>query len=130
MLRGEAIREFDVIANRVGSTNNTHIKQIKEGLLGCFFPLNALNKKKRAMRRAMRKAQDLQFKIFASRLTEVNNCLPLLPGLSVAKKMDPEELNEVLLHAVPNSWAQQSHIQGWDFEERSYKETCDMLERM
>ena len=82
------------------------------------------------MRRAMRKAQDLQFKIFASRLTEVNNCLPLLPGLSVAKKMDPEELNEVLLHAVPNSWAQQSHIQGWDFEERSYKETCDMFERM
>ena len=42
--------------------------------------------------------------------------------------MNPEELNKILLHAVPNSWAQQSYIQEWDFEERSYKETCDMFE--
>ena len=44
--------------------------------------------------------------------------------------MEPEELNKILLHAVINSWARQSYIQGWDFEGRSYKETCDMFERM
>ena len=38
MLRGEALREFVVIAGQVVSTNNTHLKKIKEGLLSYFFP--------------------------------------------------------------------------------------------
>ena len=37
------------------------------------FPLNVINKQKRAMRRAMRKPRYLQFKIFAAQLTELNN---------------------------------------------------------
>ena len=53
-------------------------------------PLNAINKQKRAMRRAMRKPRDLQFKRFAARLTELNNYFPLLLGSRAAKKMDPE----------------------------------------
>ena len=44
--------------------------------------------------------------------------------------MDSEELNDILLHAIPNSWAKQAYIQGWGFEERSYKETCNIFERM
>ena len=55
MLRREDLREFDVIASKVGSTTNGHLKHIKEGLLSYFFPINPLNKKKRAMGRAMRK---------------------------------------------------------------------------
>ena len=90
MLYGEPLREFDVIANQVGSTINAHLKQIKEGLLGYLFPLNMINKQKRATRRATSKPRDLQFKRFAARLAKLNNYLPLLPGLSVAEKMDPE----------------------------------------
>ena len=37
MLRGEALREFDVITGQVGSTNNTHLKT-KECLFSSFFP--------------------------------------------------------------------------------------------
>ena len=44
--------------------------------------------------------------------------------------MDPEYLNQILLHAVPNSWVKQAYIQGWYFGGRSYKETCEMFERM
>ena len=44
--------------------------------------------------------------------------------------MYPEELNNIILHAVPNSWAKKAYIQGWYFERRSYKETCDMFKRM
>ena len=33
MLRREALREFDVIVGQVVSTDNTHLKQIKNGLL-------------------------------------------------------------------------------------------------
>ena len=44
--------------------------------------------------------------------------------------MDPKDLNKIILHAVQKYWTRQAYIQGWDFEGRSYKETCDMFERM
>ena len=114
----------------MGNTTNGHLKLIKEGLLSYLPPLNALKKQKSAMRRAMRKPRDLLFKIFAARLIELNNYLPISPGSSAAKNMDSEELNKILLHVVPYLWAKQSYIQVWDFEGRSYKETCKMFERM
>ena len=44
--------------------------------------------------------------------------------------MGPEELNDILIHAVPNAWARQSYLKGWDFEGIAYKDTCFMFERM
>ena len=82
------------------------------------------------MRCAMHKPQGQPFKIFAARITELNNYLPIFPGPSAIKKMIPEELNEILLHVVPNVWAKQAYLQGWDLEGSSYKDTCDMFERM
>ena len=63
-----ALREFYVIAGQVGSTNNTHLKKIKEGLLSYFFPLNAPNKYNSAMRHDISKSQDLQLKILAAQI--------------------------------------------------------------
>ena len=101
MLGGEALREFDVLEIQVGSTTNGHLKSIKESLIGYFFPINGINKQKRAMRREMRKPQDILFKIFAAQLTELNNNPPLFPISSAANKMGPEELKNILLCAVP-----------------------------
>ena len=41
-----------------------------------------------------------------------------------------EDINEILLHAVPNAWANKSYIQRWEFEMKTSRETCAMLERM
>ena len=82
------------------------------------------------MRRAIRKPQITTFKRFAERLTEMNNFLPLFPGSESSKKMEMEDLNDILLHAVPTGWAKQSYLQGWYFELNTYRETCAMLERM
>ena len=54
MLHGESLREIDIIASQFGSTTNGYLNLIKEGLLNYFPTINALNKHKRAMRRAMR----------------------------------------------------------------------------
>ena len=78
----------------------------------------------------MRKPRYILFKRFSARLSELNNYFPLFPISSTAKKMDPEELNDILLQNVSNSWAGQSYIQEWYFKGRSYKETCNMFERM
>ena len=65
------------------------------------------------MSRAMRKHRYLQLKIFAAQLMELKKYISLLPGSSNAKKIDPEDLNEIVLHSVPKSWARQAYLQGW-----------------
>ena len=60
----------------------------------------------------------------------MNNYLPIFPGSSAPKKITPEELNNIFLHTVPNVWAKQGYLKGWDFQEKTYKETCNIFERM
>ena len=78
----------------------------------------------------MRKPRDIQLNRFASRLTELNKYLTIFPGTNNTKNMVPEELNEILLQSTLSSWARQAYIQGWDFEEITYKDTCNIVERM
>ena len=69
MFHGGDLIEYGVLASQFGSTTNGHLKLTKDGLIGYFPPLNALNKQKRAMRYAMRKPRDILFKIFSARPT-------------------------------------------------------------
>ena len=41
-----------------------------------------------------------------------------------------EDINNILFLTVPPKNSKQSYLQGWDFELKTYKETCVMLERM
>ena len=54
-------------------------------------------------------------------LTEIKNFLPLFPGLDAPNKMEMEDLNENILHTVPNGWAKQSCLQVWYFELKTYR---------
>ena len=87
MLRGGKLQEFDELASNNNGTTNTHLKQIQEDLLGYFFPINALSKQNRAIHRGMSKPRALPMKIFAARLTELNNYFPLFPGSDNSRKM-------------------------------------------
>ena len=82
------------------------------------------------MRRPMRKPRDLLFKRFTERKIELDNYLPLFPGSRTSKKIPPKELNNILLHTVPNGWTKQAYLQGWDFKGKTYKETCETVKRM
>ena len=110
--------------------NAAHLKFIQEGLLDYFFPINTLSEQKRAMWRVMHKPWDHPFNCFAARLTELNDYLPLFPGSSSVNKIPLEDLNDILLHAVPKGWAKQAYIQGWNFEMKSYKATWKLFKRM
>ena len=127
MLHGQELSEFDKIQSQYGGAASNHLKLIQEGLLEYLFSINALSKKKLAMRRTMRKPRSMSFKHFAARLTEINNFLTLFPGSDASKKMEMEELNKILLHVVPNGWAKQSYLQGWYFGLNTYGETCEMF---
>ena len=66
----------------------------------------------------MRKPRSMTFKSFVVSLTEINNFLSLFLGLDASNKMEMEDLNENILHTVPNGWAKQSYLQGWDLSWR------------
>ena len=78
----------------------------------------------------MLKPQSMTFKSSDATWMEMNNFFPLFPGLDVTKKMTHEDLNDILLYAVPNEWEKQSYLKGWYFEMKNYKETCAMYKRM
>ena len=82
------------------------------------------------MRRTMHKPRDIPFKRFVAQLIELNIYLPLFPGSRSAKKIPPEDLNKILLHAVPKGWAKQAYLQGLDFEMKRYKAMYEIFERM
>ena len=69
MLHGQALGEFEEIVIQNNGSNNNHLNLIMEGLLGYLFPINAFSNQKCAVRYAMRKPQNMTFKIFAARLT-------------------------------------------------------------
>ena len=102
LLRGEALGEFDILASQKNGMTNTHYNYIKGGLLEYFTPYNTLTNKKRAMCRYLKKPRILTMKRLATRLTELNNCLPFFPCSDASKKMEEQELNEILLHTVLN----------------------------
>ena len=121
MLRGEALREFDKLANHNAGTNNTHLKFIQETLLKYFPLMNALFKQKRAMQKAMRKPQDLPFKPLTACFTQLNNYPPLFLESKSNKRIPPDNLNNILLHAVPNSWGKQDIYRAGTLKWRSKK---------
>ena len=82
------------------------------------------------MRLAMRKPQDTPFNLSVTCLTELNNYPPILLGYSTTKKMPPEDINEILLHSVPNGWEKQAYIQGCNFDITIYKAKCELFKRM
>ena len=127
MLNVGALIEFYELASQNNGTLNAHLKHITEGLLGRFFLINALSNQKCATRRGMRKPQIISFERLSAWLIETNKYLLLIPGLIEDNKISSEELNKILLYAVPNEWLKQSYQQGWNFEWKTHKETCKMF---
>ena len=77
--------------SRLSWEHNQREFQLNQGGFTLVLPpINALNNEKRTMRQSMQKPWDILIKRFAAWLTELNNYLPLLPGSSSNKKMDPE----------------------------------------
>ena len=100
MLYRQSQRDFYELTSQNNGTTNGQLEYITECLIGCFFPINALFNQNCAMRSAMHKAQIVTFNIFAARLTEMNNFIPISPVSDASKNMPSEDLNKILLHAV------------------------------
>ena len=121
----------DVICDScILDTNPITVETIILQLVSYFFPVNFLSKQKRAMRRGMRKPRSLKVGRYAVRLIELNEYLDFFPAGTLYEKIRLNELNEILVNSMPNSWSKQAHVQGFDCEYITFNKSVNMFERM
>ena len=76
-------------------------------------------------------AQSQKIKYFRLGLTvwRITSPPPLLPVEDNPKKMEPEEMKNII-HAVPNVYTNQYYVQDFDFKCNNYRNAVDIFERM
>ena len=114
LLRGEGLRVFNAAAAQRGDETVEHFKLVSDDLKKHFFPLKALMKQKRHMRRFLRKPRELTSKEHQAALLTLNGCLEKFPGADENSKLPNEELLEILEFGIPAAWSKEMTRQGFD----------------
>ena len=86
LVRVKALRRLETFSSEVGSTNSEHLKSIILGSGIYFFPVNALSKQKRAMRRGMSKSCILNVRCYTACMIDINEYLAVFPGAKASEK--------------------------------------------
>ena len=47
-------------------------------------------------------------------MIDINKYLSVFPGSKESNKIWETELNEILLHRMPNRWSRQTYVKGFD----------------
>ena len=85
------------------------------GLGTYFFPVDALSKQKRVMRRETSKPRGLKVRRYTDSLIDINEYLAVLHGEKVGEMFFMTELNQMFLNSMPNICSKQAHVQGFYF---------------
>ena len=78
----------------------------------------------------MKEPRALTVRQYTVRLVDVNEYLESLPGATLNDNIGKTQLNEILLHSMPNSWSIQAYVKGFYCESINFKKDVNMLERM
>ena len=78
--------------------------------------MDALSKKKHAMRRGIRKPLKLNVRRYAARLIDLNEYLAAFPVARASDNIGETDLNEILLNSMPNGWSNQAYVQGFYYK--------------
>ena len=95
-------------------------------------PYKTLPRVKRWMRRKCRKSQDMTIRKFYNHFSRINDEeLPNLPpDFSQDQSLSADELLDILLYAIPNSWKKEMDKQGVDPDKLSQPQLLAILEQL
>ena len=82
------------------------------------------------MHQGMRKPRGLKVRRFMDRLIDLNKYSALFPGDIISDKIGLTKLSKILLNSMPNSWSNQSYVQGFDYESILFKKLLNMIKKM
>ena len=67
---------------------------------------------------------------YAAHMIKLNEYLDIFAGSQEIEKIGETELNEILLHCMPNFWIIQMYVQGFYFETVTCKQVINIFEIM
>ena len=130
LVRGEALRQFELLSANVESTQTLNGDGFIKGLAQYFPPVNSLSKQKRAMRLGMEKPRALTVRRYTACLTDINEYLESFLGAALNDNIVVTEIDEIFLNSMLNIWSRQAYVQGFDFESITFEKSVSMFECM
>ena len=127
IVRGKALRQFDLLYSEVKGTNPLTVETIILWLALYFFPVKLLSNQKRAMRCGIRKQCRLKVRRYKASLINLDEYLALLLGEKRPHKIGVTELNGIIINSMPNSWIKQVYVQGYDCESVTVSKSVNMF---
>ena len=89
LVRGEALRKFDLFTDDMEGMNPLTVETIILGLYSYFFPVNSLSKQKCAMHRGIRNPRGFKLRQYVAHLIDLNKYFYFFPGAKISgKKID------------------------------------------
>ena len=69
-----------------------------------LFSIDVLSKQKISMKHGVRKPGELMFRHYAAHMVKLNKHLAVFTGSNTDNKNIETEINDILLHSIPNGW--------------------------
>ena len=133
VFQNEALTAFNSAATSVGTETVANLKLVFKKAATTVFPLRAYFTQKQAMRRFMRKPKDMKIRDYVDRLQEINNYLvhfPVKDDEPAAASLPKEEMMDIFLFGIPNSWQKKIVELGFDSISHTPQEFVEICERI
>jgi hypothetical protein len=130
---GEALTSFNNACNAIGAETVQNLDAVLMQVAGSVFPLRAYAIQKQAMRRFMRKPREMSIREYVDRILELNDYLVYFPtkiGEADATKLPDEEIMDILVFGIPNTWQKRMVELGFDSSSHTPNEFIEMCERI
>ena len=137
LLRGDALRVFNNRAatqqslapeGQTGETP-TNLNLALDHLGTHVFPVRALAKQKRYMRRFIRKPQEMSAREFLACVLEMNEELTEIPPYANNQSLEKDEMQEIAEFALPVKWQKAMVEHNFDCAQKTFDEIIDFSER-
>jgi hypothetical protein len=133
VFQNEALTAFNNAAAATGNESVANLKTVFKKVAETVFPLRAYYTQKQAMRRFMRKPKDMKIRDYVDRLQEINSYLlyfPVKEGEAAATILPKEEMMDIFLFGIPNSWQKKIVELGFDSLAHTPQEFVEICERI
>ena len=133
LFNGEALTSFNNASAKVGTETVQNLEIVLKKVAGSVFPLRAYAMQKQAMRRFMRKPRESTIREYVDRILELNDYLVYFPtkdGEADATKLPDEEILDILVFGIPNTWQKKMVELGFDSLSHTPNEFIEVCERI
>ena len=124
-------QEEEQAANVEFALTREHVFEAMRAVIKNACPYKALQKQRFYMRRHMRKPYSMPIRTFVHNVMKMNHEeLPYLPPFGRTQQLSQDDIIEIIINAIPNSWNKEMTRQNFDALSSSVRDVLDFCERI